>query len=154
MKLFLKKNYKAVLIIAFDILCVLAIPLCWLLTDAMLKAPPNPCPWTQPPLGGKCISCGGTHFVNYLTSFKIAEAFSENQLFFFLTIYFLITLIMFNLWWIFNLTFAKKALKIMYSIPAAIIFGHSLIAFMIWRNIPMFINIASIAKELVQRLTQ
>lgn len=148
MKLFFKKNYKSIIIIAFDILCIPIALICKLLTNGMLKTD-NPCMWTK--LGGQCISCGGTHFVNDLTSFRFIDAFFDNQLLFVLTVYFFITLILFNLWWIFNLSFPKKILKLMYSIPSAVIFAYFIIGFTIWRNIPMFLNIVSVAKAITQQ---
>ena len=92
---------------------------------------------------GQCLSCGGTHFVNDLLSGRIIDAFMDNQFFFICVLYLLITLVLLNLWLIFNLRFAKKILKYMYSIPALISFVLVLILFLILRNVSMleyFIN--------------
>jgi hypothetical protein len=141
MKQFLKKHYKRIIIISFDILLIPTMFICNLLTNGMLKTD-NPCMWTK--LGGQCISCGGTHFVNDITSFRFAEAFMDNQLMFLTVMYWAITLVVLNLYFLFNLTFAKKILKVMYSIPMFIIFVLSIFGFLFWRNIPLIINVFKI----------
>ncbi len=155
MKQFLKKHYKRIIILTCDAMIVPMALLCKLITENMLKTD-STCAWTL--LGGQCISCGGTHFVNDLASLRIVDAFFDNQLMFFITLFFIATLIMFNLWWVFDLSFGKKALVRMYSVPTVIIFCSALIIFLVWRNwfaIPTFIRFAvALVKFIVSKIQQ
>ena len=132
MKQFLKKHYKKIIIITFDILCVPIAIIFKILTQNMIANNTLSCAWAQ--LGFKCTACGGTHFVNNFLSFRFSEAFFDNQLLFVLAICFFITLILFNLWCIFNLKFAKKGLLLMYNIPSAILISCFTVIFTLWRN--------------------
>ena len=67
-----------------DVLLIPAGIICEKLTDNML-AVDDPCMWTL--AGGKCATCGGTHFVNSLMNGHIIEAFHHNEYLFLLTVY-------------------------------------------------------------------
>lgn len=132
-----------ILVIVADGLLVPALVLCRWLSEQMLSAPEAPCYVTL--FGGKCITCGGTHFVYDLLSGKIITAFMDNQFLFICTLYLFVTLIMLNLFLVFNLDFAKKVLKYMYNIPVLIGFIVFLFLFIFIRNIPMIIHFSGIA---------
>ncbi|MBQ8605649.1 MAG: DUF2752 domain-containing protein [Clostridia bacterium] len=143
---FLKKHKKIIIVIC-DVLFVPFLFCCHLLTDYMLTLPPS-CSFVR--FGGKCITCGGTHFVNYITSFRIAEAFEQNQFLFVLSIYFGISIIFLNLYLLFNNSFAKKALLKMYNIPVLIIILSVMGVFFIVRNIPMFTGMGKLIMHMLK----
>ncbi len=147
MKAFFKTHYKKIIVLASDVLCVLAALICAPLSRILLEHTNNTCFWEV--MGGKCATCGGTHFVNDFLSGRFAAAFMDNQLLFCMTVYLLATLLVLNLYWLFDLAFAKKILKVMYNIPVLIIFGVALLAFLIWRNIPLITNLVTSAYELI-----
>ena len=149
MKNFIKRHYIKITLIAFDVLILPCILLCKLITDLMLKSN-DVCIWTR--FGGQCVTCGGTHFVNDLGAGRIAAAFMDNQLLFVLAVYSLLTLIVLNLYFVFGVKWCKKLLRVMYSIPVGIIFSVGFVVFMVWRNIPLMINMARIAKFLLSLL--
>ncbi len=134
-------NFKKYFLISFDILFI---PLCffcqWLSTQ-MLKTN-GVCLWTI--LGGKCITCGGTHFVNTLLSGKFIEAFHHNELLFIFTVILLLSWILLHLCWFGNSAFAKNILLKIYSIPGLIIAAASTMIFLLIRNIPTFINLVQL----------
>ena len=105
MKQFFKAHYKKIIILGIDVLCVIAAVLARPMSEWMLTSD-SACAWTL--WGGQCLTCGGTHFVNDLTSFRIIAAFMDNQFLFILTLYFLVTMVMLNLMMLFDLAFAKK----------------------------------------------
>lgn len=134
-------NFKKYILISFDILLI---PLCffcqWLSTQ-MLKTD-GVCMWTL--LGGQCITCGGTHFVNTLLSGKIIEAFHHNELLFIFTVILFISWILLHLCWLGNSAFAKNILLKIYSIPGLIIASGSTLIFLLIRNIPTFVNLTKL----------
>ena len=122
MKEFIKKYYKRVLkiiIVALDVLCIPLAMICREISDVMLKTE-GVCVWTT--AGIQCFTCGGTHFVNDLLSFKIVDAMVDNPLLFVIALYLLITFIILNLYLLFGLKFARRALRLMYNVPVAISF--------------------------------
>lgn len=133
-----KKKY---LILIADILFIPALILCEHLTDFMLSRS-NPCPWTL--LGGKCVSCGGTHFVNSLLNGRIAEAFEHNQFLFLITLVLAVSFVLLNLYWLFNMRFPKAVLSKIYTIPMLIVTLSLMLVFFFIRNIPVFIRIAEL----------
>jgi len=151
MKEFIKKHYKKIIILSIDVLCLIIALCCKPLSDLMLSND-SACIWTT--LGGQCLTCGGTHFVNDLFSLRIADAFMDNQLLFIATIYFAITLIVVNLLWLFDLSFALKILKWMYNIPVLIVFSVGTIAFLLWRNLPELIRVIEIAPALWEKILE
>ena len=132
---------KKYLILIADILIIPALTLCERLTDSMLSRS-NPCPWTL--LGGKCVSCGGTHFVNSLLNGKIAEAFEHNPFLFFVTLVLAVSFVLLNLDWLFGLRFPKTVLSGIYSIPMLIVTLSLMLIFFFVRNVPVFIRIAEL----------
>lgn len=127
----MKKQYSKLWILGADLLVVPAMLLCRWLTTQML-ATEKVCIWVR--LGGQCITCGGTHFVNDLTSLRIMDAFWDNQFLFVLAVYFAVTWVLLNLHLLFRITFAKKMLMRMYSIPAVIAWCVAMFVFIFWRN--------------------
>ena len=142
-----KKHDKLWLILA-NIAIIPEIFLCRWLTDNMLSSD-KPCVWTM--LGGKCLTCGGTHFVNDLCKFRILDAWQDNIFLFILGIFLLISWIALNLWLLFGVSFCKKLLKIMYNIPTLLLWITGGLLFLLLRNIPVFILIWN---QLQQYLTQ
>ncbi|MBR6514088.1 MAG: DUF2752 domain-containing protein [Clostridia bacterium] len=146
MKKFFKLKW---IIIIADIVIIPGILLCKWLTDVMLSTDTT---CVMVTLGGQCVTCGGTHFVNTFASGKFIEAFDHNQFLFLLTIFFAVTLLFLNLYLLFGLKFAKKVLLFMYNIPSLIIWLSVMLVFFILRNIPVFIRayetIASIVKSI------
>ena len=133
-----KLKYYQYLLIAADVLLIPGLIFCEWLSDRML-ATTSTCMWTL--LGGKCITCGGTHFVSDLTHFRILEALQDNPFLFALTVFLLLSLIFLHLWILFSLPVFKKLLKRMYSIPSLILWLSGMLVFLIIRNIPLFLRI-------------
>jgi hypothetical protein len=136
-----KLKYYQYLLIAADILLIPGLIFCEWLSDRML-ATTSTCMWTL--LGGKCITCGGTHFVNSLLNFRIAEAFRHNEFLFVLTALLLVVFVLLNLSWLFRVKFATAALKKIFTIPSLIIVMAFLLLFLLIRNIPTFYAIITL----------
>ena len=134
-----KRKLFGVLIIAADLLAVPMMFFCAKLSDWMLSIY-TVCAWTK--FGGKCVTCGGTHFVNSLLDGKIAEAFNHNQFLFVVGIILVISYIALHCYVLFNSKIAKRVLLIIYSIPSLVIFLSSMLIFLLWRNVPVFMLIA------------
>ena len=139
MKTFLHKHYKKMIVLSADVLCILAVWISKPLSEALLQKTDKTCLWTV--MGGQCPTCGGTHFVNDLLSGRIGAAFADNQFLFIATAYLAVSLIVLNLWLLFDLGFAKKMLGWMYNIPSLIVWGVGLLVFLIVRNLPMLGNL-------------
>lgn len=151
MKSFFKKDYKKILILSADVLCLVAALICKPLSALMLSTEKT-CAWTV--WGGQCLTCGGTHFVNDLLSFRIGQAFMDNQLLFIAALYLFVTLLFLNLLWLFEFPFAKKALRVMYNIPVLILFAVGTLAFLILRNLYAFENLFEILKKIGNLLVE
>ena len=141
MKHFFKTYIWHMLILLCDALILPGMFLCHWLTDRMLSVSTT-CTWTL--LGGKCLTCGGTHFVNEITQLHIWEAFQQNEFLFFVALYALVTLVMLNLWILFRLRFCGRVLRYMYSVPVIITGVGLTILFLVIRNIPTAISIVRI----------
>lgn len=139
-----KLKYYQYLLIAADILLIPGLIFCEWLSDRML-ATTSTCMWTL--LGGKCITCGGTHFVNSLLNFRIAEAFRHNEFLFVLTALLLVVFVLLNLSWLFRVKFATAALKKIFTIPSLIIVMALLLLFLLIRNIPTFYTIIMLLSQ-------
>ena len=138
MKEFVRKHLKKIAILASDLMCLAVALICKPLSASLLQKAGNVCIWDA--MGFRCLTCGGTHFVNDLLSGRIGAAFTDNQLMFFIAVYLLLSLIVLNLYLLFDLTFAKKMLRWMYNIPVLIGWGVILIAFLLWRNLPVMMD--------------
>ena len=134
-----KKLNKNLLLIAADILLIPGLVLCKWLSGRML-AQTTQCEWLR--YGGKCVTCGGTHFVNTLLSGQFAEAFEHNQFLFLLTVALAICFVLLNLAWLFDVKFAKTALSKIFTIPVLIITLSVMLLFFFARNMPVFIRMA------------
>ncbi len=134
MKEFVKKYHKRILkiiILAFDVLCIPLSVICRNVSVIMLQNE-GVCVWTT--AGIQCFTCGGTHFVNDLLSFRIIDAMVDNPLLFVITTYLLITLIALNLFLLFDIKFARRTLRLMYNVPVLIAFVIAGCVFFCIRN--------------------
>ena len=136
-----KQNKKRFWILLSDGLLIPFLFLCEWLSDMML-ATTSTCAWTL--LGGKCLTCGGTHFVNSFLNFRFIEAWQHNEFLFLIAVVLAVSLIMLNLYLLFDLKFAKAVLKKIYNIPVLIISISMMFVFILIRNIPTFITIAKL----------
>ncbi len=132
---------KKCLLLAADVLLLPGLFLCERLTDYMLSLS-LACQWAR--LGGKCVSCGGTHFVNALLNGQFSEAFQHNQFLFLLAFLLAVSFVLLNLSWLFDLKFAKNVLSRVYTIPMLIVILSLMLVFFFARNIPVFIRIADL----------
>ena len=138
------KKYKKLITIIFDVLLIPAGFICEKLTDVMLTTN-ELCLWVK--VGGKCATCGGTHFVNAILNGHIIEAFHHNEYLFLLAIYFAVTIVLLNIVLLFEKKLPLKILKHMYNVPAVLILSVLLFLFIILRNIPLWIKLAEIIAE-------
>ena len=139
-------RFRKPIILIADALVIPALIFCEWLSNQML-ATNSTCAWTL--LGGKCITCGGTHFVNTLLNGRFVEAFNHNQYLFLLAIFFAASIVLLNLYLLFDLGFAKAALKKMYNIPALIIACVSVLAFLVLRNMPLWFRLFHMFRYLI-----
>ena len=139
-----KLNYYQYILLAADVLLIPGLIFCEWLSDRML-ATTSTCMWTL--LGGKCITCGGTHFVNSLLNFRIGEAFRHNEFLCVLTALLLVVFVLLNLSWLFRVKFATAALKKIFTIPSLIIVMAFLLLFLLIRNIPTFYTIIMLLSQ-------
>ena len=130
MRAWVRKHKKRLLIVA-HILAVPALILLHLLSDGLLSTR-RECSWRR--IGALCPTCGGTHFVNALSRGDLLGALRYNAFLFLLTVFFALTLIFIDLSVWFDLSFPKKALKKMYSLPMLITLGVIMILYLILRN--------------------
>ena len=150
MKEFFKKYYKRILkilIIVVDALCIPGAIICQNLSGNMLQAD-APCVWTT--IGIECFTCGGTHFVNDLLSFRIIDAMVDNPLLFVLSVYLLITLIAMNLYWLFKIKFARRMLRLMYNVPVIIAWVVAGCIFFFIRNFDAFMHLDVVLPKVIK----
>lgn len=131
-------QHKKKLLLAGDLLLLPCLFFLRWLSGYMLSKETT-CAWLV--LGGKCVGCGGTHFVNALLNGRIGEAFQHNQFFFTLGVFLAVSYLLLHLDWLLDLPFAKKLLSKMYSIPCLLVFSGWMLIFFFVRNIPMFTRI-------------
>lgn len=143
-----KLKYYQYILLAADVLLIPGLIFCEWLSDRML-ATTSTCMWTL--LGGKCITCGGTHFVNSLLNFRIAEAFHHNEFLFVLTVLLIAVFILLNLSGLFRVKFATAALKKIFTIPTLIIVMAFLLLFLLIRNIPPILLIIRFFFDYIQK---
>ena len=132
MKAFLKKYQWPLVLIAGDILLIIGGFLCRWLSGRMLESD-TVCLFLL--LGGKCITCGGTHFVQSLLSGQFIEAFHHNEFLFVSTAYLALSLVLLHPWLLFGARWAKKLLRWMYNLPTLILFLAGMTVFGIVRNL-------------------
>lgn len=128
------KQHRKVLLLAGDGVLVLGWFVTKLLSEWLLTNTNTVCDWTR--IGAECLTCGGTHFVNDFLSFRFVQAFHDHELMFITAVYLVISLVFVHLLVLFDLPFAKDALKRMYNIPVLIVYILGVAAFLILRNIP------------------
>lgn len=125
-------QYKNHILLSADILLIPGLFFFQWLSGRML-ARPSVCTWNY--FGGKCVTCGGTHFVNVLLQGQLTKAFYHNAFLFVCTAVLLLSYIQLHLWWFGNSTVAKKFLQKVYSIPGLVVFCAFMVGFLILRNI-------------------
>lgn len=131
MKAFLKK-YKWPLLLTADVLVVVGCIVGRWLSGRMLESD-TVCLFLL--LGGKCITCGGTHFVQSLLSGQFIEAFHHNEFLFVSTAYLALSLVLLHPWLLFGARWAKIVLRWMYNLPTLILFLAGMTVFGIVRNL-------------------
>ena len=130
--------------LAGDLGCLVGVLICKPLSVSLLQNAGNVCIWNA--MGFRCLTCGGTHFVNDLLSGRVGAAFADNQLLFFVAVYLLLSLTVLNLYFLFDLAFAKTMLRWLYNIFTLIAWGVGVVVFLLARNLPVMI-------EMLQMLT-
>ncbi len=128
---FLKK-YKKILMIAVDVAVIPGLFLLKYFSSFMLSTD-RPCVWTL--IGLQCATCGGTRCVSNLLSGNIIEAIKLNPFIFLCVMYLVISFIFLNILLLRNSSFAKKALKKMYSLWSLVIVLVAFALFFLARNI-------------------
>lgn len=141
MKEFLKKHRQGMLktiIITVDVLCIPLSVICRIISEGMLQAD-GVCVWTL--AGIQCFTCGGTHFINDLLSFRLVDAMVDNPLLFVIAVYLFVTLVALNLYLLFDIKFARRALVLMYNVPVVIAFVIAVCVFFCLRNFEAFMHL-------------
>ena len=134
-------NKRKYWLLAADLAILPGLLLCKLLSGFMLSYTTQ-CPWMA--LGGQCVTCGGTHFVNALSGGQIGAAFQYNPFLFLVTVFLALSLILLNLHWVFEVKYAKTVLTKLYSFPTLIVGLGLMLLFLVLRNIPVFIHVGQI----------
>ena len=131
----MKKLYNRKILILVDVLAIPAGFFSHWLTTVML-AGDRPCTWTL--MGGQCLTCGGTHFVNSLLSGHIGQAWHHNEFLFVLTVLLLLSWVLVHCHLLGHARWAAKVLRVLYSIPSLIVAVSAMIVFLLLRNGPVF----------------
>ena len=132
MKAFLKKYKWPLLLLAADVLVVIGCIVGRWLSGRMLESD-TVCLFLL--LGGKCLTCGGTHFVRSLLTGQIVEAFHHNEFLFITTAYLALSLLLAHPAVLLKAKWAQKLLRWMYSIPSLILFFVGMVLFVFLRNL-------------------
>lgn len=127
-------------LLATDILFIPGLFFLKWLSGVMLSNP-RPCPWTL--FGGQCVTCGGTRFVHSLLSGRFLDAFCYNQFLFIVGILLLFVFIVLHVHIFRESKATKQILATLFSIPSLIVVCIGMLAFLILRNLPMFLEIAA-----------
>ena len=125
-------KYKKIIVLILDIAIIPAGVFFKWLAGTMLSTN-RPCSWTL--FGLQCATCGGTRCVNNLFQGNFVEAFTMNPFIFCCIVYAIVSFILLNILVFTNATFAKKALRIMYSWYSLAFGAVSYAVFFIVRNI-------------------
>ena len=132
MKAFLKKYKWPLLLLATDVLVVIGCIVGRWLSGRMLESD-TVCLFLL--LGGKCLTCGGTHFVRSLLTGQLVEAFHHNEFLFITTAYLALSLLLAHPAVLLKAKWAQKLLRWMYSIPSLILFFVGMVLFVFLRNL-------------------
>ena len=130
--------YKRLAVLTVDVLLIPLVFFFKWLSGVMLSRP-NECPMVT--LGGKCVTCGGTHFVQSILSFRIYDALCYNPFLFALSLFLLVSFALLNVYLLFGALNVKKLLLKLYSIPSLIIWLSAMFIFFLVRNVPLFVKI-------------
>jgi len=137
---------KKLLIAGADALLLPCLLLCEKLSDLLLSAEGAECLMLR--LGGKCVACGGTHFVNALLNGDLAGAFGHNPFLFVLTAVLAGSFILLNLYLLSGWNFAGTVLKKIYSIPGLVISTCAMLIFFLIRVSPIFMRLIQLLAAL------
>ena len=140
----MKKLYNKKILLLLDVLAIPVGALCYWLTTVMLSTD-KPCSWTL--LGGQCLTCGGTHFVNSLLSGHIGEAWRHNEFLFVLTVLLIASWVLVHLHLLCHAAWAGKVLRVLYSIPSLIVAVSAMIAFLLIRNWPVLLRVWEVLRN-------
>lgn len=132
MKKSLLKNPWFWILLSVDLMVILGCIVCRWLSGKMLETETT-CAWLL--IGGKCFTCGGTHFVYSLLRGHLIEAFRHNEFLFLSTAWLGTSLVLLHPFLLFRARWAKRLLKLQYNIPTLILFFVSMPVFMILRNL-------------------
>lgn len=147
MKKSLLKNPWFWVLLSVDLMIILGCIVCRWLSGKMLETETT-CAWLL--IGGKCFTCGGTHFVNSLLRGHLIDAFFHNEFLFLSTAYLAASLVLLHPFLLFRARWAKRCLRLQYNIPTLILFFTSMFAFMILRNLT---PIKLVVELLIQRFS-
>lgn len=139
------KLYK-ILLLSGDVLLLASILPLRLLSSHMLSEE-SVCVWLR--YGLKCATCGGTHFVESITSGHLISAFNHNQYLFLLLVFLLLSYLLLHLWVFFRLDLAKKILRALYNLPALIVHLGVIALFVFIRNVGALAELTSIIISLI-----
>ena len=146
MKAFLKKYKWPLLLLAADVLVVIGCIVGRWLSERMLESD-TVCLFLL--LGGKCLTCGGTHFVRSLLTGQIVEAFHHNEFLFITTAYLALSLLLAHPAVLLKAKWAQKLLRWMYSIPSLILFLTGMTVFAVVRNLPLIVRVVEFLADRV-----
>jgi hypothetical protein len=79
------------------------------------------------------------------------EAWHHNEFLFVLSAILAASILLLNLYWVFDLKWAKVVLKKIYNIPVLIISVLVMLLFLFVRNIPAFINVGKLILMLIEK---
>ncbi len=92
-------------------------------------------------VGGECVTCGGTHFVNAILNGKIIEAFNYNQFLFAVAVTAVTVWVLLHLVCFFSINWAKKALKKIFSLKSLLFWSLYVFAFLFLRNLDLLYSL-------------
>ena len=136
--MFFKKHYQRILIIVADLL-LLPLPFWFKHLSAQMLASGDVCSWTL--IGAECGTCGGTRCVSAFLAGDLWQAFLFNHPIFLAILLAIVTVLLLNLWLLFKLKFAKKALRKIYGLFPFLAFMGFWTLYTILRNIPFLIKL-------------
>jgi hypothetical protein len=137
-------QHKKALLLILDALLIPGLFLCEKLSDLMLSRYTE-CPWVT--LGGKCVTCGGTHFVNAILNGDLIGGFHHNAFLFLLLVLGVALMVLIHLDILFHVPWVKKAWRYIFSIPTLILLLAIMLVFFFARNIPVFMRVIEILRS-------
>ena len=129
----LRKNKFKFFVICLDVFLLIGIFALKPIANLMINHFPGCIYYSK--FGVKCGSCGGTRCVYYFFGGDFLKAWEMNPLFFCAIIYIIVLFLMLNIS-LFKIPLANKAVKIMSSWQAAVIFG---VCYFVFSMLRMFV---------------